>query len=268
MNILVTLDANYIRPLSVMLHSLVRADDCPKFDLYIAHSSLTDENIDSIFRGIDRSRFNVHSIRLSHELNADAPTEDRITKETYYRLTAHEFLPAELDRILYIDPDTLILNSISDLYNMDLDCFCFAGASHTYGVVEDINHIRLGMPEGSRYINAGVLMMNLDELRRSYTSKELFDYIDKNADKLYLGDQDVINALYCTKTRYVSPEIYNLDEKTALHSLRTHEWIEKNCSIVHYNGKYKPWKEGYIGTLAYLWHREEESLLDDAEKES
>ena len=44
-------------------------------------------------------------------------------------------------------------------------------------------------------------MMNLDELRRSYTSKELFDYIDKNADKLYLGDQDVINALYCTKTR-------------------------------------------------------------------
>ena len=87
MNILVTLDANYIRPLSVMLHSLVRADKCPKFDLYIAHSSLTDENIDSIFRGIDRSRFNVHSIRLSHELNADAPTEDRITKETYYRLT-------------------------------------------------------------------------------------------------------------------------------------------------------------------------------------
>ena len=216
MNILVTLDANYIRPLSVMLHSLVRADDCPKFDLYIAHSSLTDENIESIFRGIDRSRFNVHSIRLSHELNADAPTEDRITKETYYRLTAHEFLPAELDRILYIDPDTLILNSISDLYNMDLDCFCFAGASHTFGVVEDINHIRLGMPEGSRYINAGILMMNLDELRRSYTSKELFDYIDKNADKLYLGDQDVINALYCTKTRYVSPEIYNLDEKTAL----------------------------------------------------
>ena len=57
MNILVTLDANYIRPLSVMLHSLVRADDCPKFDLYIAHSSLTDENIDSIFRGIDRSRW-------------------------------------------------------------------------------------------------------------------------------------------------------------------------------------------------------------------
>lgn len=188
MNILVTLDANYIRPLSVMLHSLVRADKCPKFDLYIAHSSLTDENINSIFRGIDRSRFNVHSIRLSHELNADAPTEDRITKETYYRLTAHEFLPAELDRILYIDPDTLILNPISDLYNMELGGFCFAGASHTHGVVEDINHLRLDMPEDSRYINAGVLMMNLDELRRSYTSKELFDYIDKNADNLPLGD--------------------------------------------------------------------------------
>ena len=76
----------HIRPLSVMLHLLVRADDCPsevRFDK-IAHSSLTDENIDSIFRGIDRSRFNVHSIRLSHELNADAPTEDRITKETYW----------------------------------------------------------------------------------------------------------------------------------------------------------------------------------------
>ena len=119
----------------------------------------------------------------------------------------------------------------------------------------------------SKFFDAAILMMNLDELRRSYTSKELFDYIDKNADNLPLGDQDVINALYCTKTRYVSPEIYNLDEKTALHSLKTHEWIEKNCSIVHYNGKYKPWKEGYIGTLAYLWHREEKSLLADAQRE-
>ena len=176
-------------------------------------------------------------------------------------------MPAELDRILYIDPDTLILNPISELYNMELGGFCFAGASHTHGVVEDINHLRLDMPEDSRYINAGVLMMNLDELRRSYTSKELFDYIDKNADNLPLGDQDVINALYCTKTRYISPEIYNLDEKTALRSLKTHEWIEKNCSIVHYNGKYKPWKEGYVGTLAYLWHREEKSLLADAQRE-
>ena len=221
------------------------------------------ENIESIFRGIDRSRFNVHSIRLSA---GSAPTPTGQDIKGQQPVDSARVLPRRLGRIT-ISADTNSQLSISDLYNMDLDCFCFAGASHTFGVVEDINHIRLGMPEGSRYINAGILMMNLDELRRSYTSKELFDYIDKNADKLYLGDQDVINALYCTKTRYVSPEIYNLDEKTALHSLKTHEWIEKNCSIVHYNGKYKPWKEGYIGTLAYLWHREEESLLADAQRE-
>ena len=266
MNILVTLDANYIRPLSVMLHSLVRSEPCPVFDLYIAHSSLTQEDIDSIFCGIDRSRFNVHPIRLSDDLNADAPVEDRITKETYYRLTAHEYLPQDIDRILYIDPETLILNPISALYGLDLDGYCFAAAGHTHGVVEDVNHLRLNMPENSRYINAGVLMMNLDELRHGYTSHELFKYIDENAEKLCLGDQDVINALYCTKTRYIDPGIYNLDEKTLLYIHRSHEWVEKNCVIIHYNGKYKPWKEGYIGTLAYLWHREEEQMLEDAKK--
>ena len=104
MNILVTLDANYIRPLSVMLHSLVRADDCPKFDLYIAHSSLTDENIDSIFRGIDRSRFNVHSIRLSHELNADAPGTTGAPQSGQKRASSSIFEPQLVQNAIIVYP--------------------------------------------------------------------------------------------------------------------------------------------------------------------
>ena len=44
MNILVTLDSNYIPPLTVLLKSLMMTNPDNKFDLYVAHSSLTEED--------------------------------------------------------------------------------------------------------------------------------------------------------------------------------------------------------------------------------
>ena len=248
-NILVTLNSNYIDPLTIMLRSLMDSNTFEHFSLYVAHSSLTAEDFTKINANVDRSRTKVYSVTVPAQLLNDAPVLKRISKETYYRLLAVDYLPQSLDRILYIDPDTIILNSLSEFYNLEFGDKLIAGATHVYSFIRRYNLRRLGMPKNGEYINAGVLMMNLDGLRRSYTVKQIFDFITKNADKLPLADQDVINALYGDKTIALNPAVINCDEKTRRLRRLTPWQIRMNTVIVHYDGKYKPWKPDYKGKM-------------------
>ena len=92
---------------------------------------------------------------------ADAPVLLHYTKEMYYRLLAFKLLPEELDRILYLDPDMLVLNPVREFYNTDLEGYLYAAAYHDKISVKELNRIRLMPYEIRNYYNSGVLLMNL-----------------------------------------------------------------------------------------------------------
>ncbi len=255
MNLLVTLNSSYVKPLCVMLNSLMISNPNEKIDLYVAHSSLSKSDFKKIEKHIVKNRVKVHSIVVDDKLMADAPVLERISKETYYRLLLLDFLPPELDRILYIDPDTVIINSLKTLYNLPLNGKILAAAGHTYSWVEWLNRIRFKRKNGERYFNAGIILFNLEEMRKSVSTQEIFDYIEKNKKRLYLADQDVLNGMFGDRALIIDETLYNLDEKTvARYKLYDTDWIRQNTVIVHFNGQYKPWKEGYKGVLAHFYY--------------
>ncbi len=253
MNLLVTLDSNYIYPLCVMLRSLMATNPTSKFDVYVGHSSLTDEDFEKINSSVNENT-TIHAVEIDKTLFDNAPVLSRISKETYYRLLLESFLPDDVDRILYIDPDTVIINKIDDFYNIDFKGNVIAAAPHTYGVVEATNRLRLGLKNDTHYINAGILMIDVDAWRNMITTNEIINFISKNVKKLKLGDQDAINIIFEDKILYVDERIYNLDEKTYSHyrffRKISMDWVEKNTVIIHYNGGQKPWSgKVYRGKL-------------------
>lgn len=256
MNILVTLDSNYILPLTVMLRSLMDSNRQSDFDIYVAHSSLTELDFAKISNNVDLSRTRIHNIKVDDALFENAPVLKRITKETYFRLLVTDYLPKEVDRILYIDPDTLIINPLNELYNIEFGDNLIAAAGHTKGLIEIANRVRLNMSLDAQYVNAGIIMMNIQAMRREVKTADIFHFIEKNIKKLYLADQDVINALFWRKTIRIDACVYNLDEKTLKnnrHKINL-DWVRRNTVIIHYNGCFKPWKENYHGQMADFWH--------------
>ena len=98
----------------------------------------------------------------------------------YYRLFAAHYLPQQLDRILYLDPDLVVLNSLRKLYEIDFGDNLFAAASHIEShAFRDLNRLRLNLPEQTSYINSGVMMMNL-KLLRNESTQEVIDYINEH----------------------------------------------------------------------------------------
>ncbi len=253
MNILVTLNSAYVPTLCVMLKSLIQSNKSEKIKVYVAHSSLTQEDFFKIRNSVKSSQSQVISIKVDDNLLANAPTLKRISKETYYRLIAKDFLPTDVKRILYIDPDTIVLKSLKPLYNIDFEDNLIAGASHVGFWLNKCILRYLNIPKSCVYINAGVLMLNIEKLRQSHSAEEIFEFISKNEKRLHLADQDVINCMYAEKILNIDAKKYNCDEKTVKHNKLSLHDVRQGATIVHFDGKYKPWKIGYKGILKPIY---------------
>lgn len=250
-NILVTIDKNYIPPLSVMLNSYGDVHKDTETHLYIAYSSLTEDDICFLRQVAEHNGIILHDIRIKEQWFAGTPVLERLPEESFYRLLAFRYLPQEVHRCLYLDPDIIIRHSILSLYYMEMGDHYIAAASHTYGAKNKLNLLRLGLFENKRYINSGIMLMNLDAIRRDFTLESILKSLNENIQKLFMGDQDLINILFGRNVLLIDERIYNLDERTFRHykdSFHLQD-VEKQTAIIHYNGKFKPWLNGYKGEL-------------------
>ena len=259
-NVLVTLDRNYLKVLRTMLYSLSQSDSTGIFTVYVAHNSLTEDDFAALQAVLPRTE--LIDVPLSEEMFQDAPIFDRYPKEMYYRLFASQYLPQELDRILYLDPDLVVINSLRSLYEIDFGDNLFAAASHIESrTFKNFNRRRLHLSEQARYINSGVMMMNLSLLRTQQDPQQIYQFIEEHKNTLLLPDQDVVNALYADRTIFLDPLIYNLGEKYLrlknLHLPKEEklgiDWVRQHTAIIHYYGRNKPWKEGYHGKLGVFY---------------
>jgi len=257
--ILVTLDANYISQLNVLLVSLYINHQEQGFDIYLIHSRLLADEIAKVASSCNRLGFTLYPIVANEKLFENAPITKRYPREMYYRLLAAQILPQELDKILYIDPDTLVINSLVPLWNMNIDEYLLAAASHT-GKTEFINSMnRLRLGTGTDYFNSGVLLMNLTRCREEIKPEEVFAFANVHFNELVLPDQDILNALYSNRILEIEDVIWNYDaRKYRNYHLRSVgeyniKWVMSHTSILHFCGKEKPWNESYSKRFGLLY---------------
>lgn len=254
MNILVTLNSSYIKQLCVMLHSLISSNPGTKFNLYVMNKSLSQKDYDFLKSKIDCSYIRIFDVKISDKMLYGAPITDRYPYEMYYRLFAAEFLPEDVDKILYLDPDLVVIKPIDKLYNMDLKDNYFAAATHVGRSLTKINEIRLQMDTNGIYINSGVMLMNIALLRKEQNFEDIFDFIKENKNLLFLPDQDIISAVYSDKIVPIDHYVYNMTERLLILRRKVDiKWVCENSAIIHYCGKNKPWKENYIGALGEFY---------------
>ena len=271
MNILVTLNRGYLKQLKIMLLSIVDNNPHTEFNVFVVHNSLNKFDFYELVEISENICF--HSIYVDDNFLKKAPTTSRYPKEMYYRIFACRLIPNEVKKILYLDPDIVVINSLDELYNMDLEGNLFAAASHLKetGVITKINELRLSMHAGTGYYNSGVMLMDLEQLRRELSEKEIFEYIEEHKSGLILPDQDILNGIYSHRIKSIDPYRYNISDRIlTLHNLKSIslsnkiflDWVEENAVIIHYCGRNKPWKDNYIGELNFFYNEYENMLMN------
>lgn len=267
MNILVTLNSRYIKPLKIMLKSLFINNPKEVFTIYLMHSSISDEELHDLEDYINSQNSHLEIISIDNSYFKDAPVLLHYTKEMYYRLLAFKFLPQDMDKILYLDPDILVINPINGLYQTDISGYLYAAAYHNKISIKGINKIRLTPYDIDAYYNSGVLLMNLKLQRQTIDERSIYEFVENNRLKLIMPDQDILNALYSKKIKSIDEKLYNYDARYYMHyklmsnGMCDMDYVIYNTVILHFCGKKKPWQKGYGGKFHSLYKHYEKIAL-------
>ena len=249
MNILFSIDDNYIEHIKTLIFSIMIHNRKEKICFYFLDGNLSKESKSDLKQVILGYGAICRFVFVEKSVFEKAPERKNISKETYYRLLAFELLP-EVDKILYLDADILVTGSLAKLYHRDITNACI-GAVLDQGEVQTdrIHKMKLGLKKETGYVNAGVLLMNLDRIRKTVTEKDIFDFIANNHHNLKYQDQDVINVMFegeillLEKNYNQSPLYESVEDFKAYYSFK-----RKYPTIIHYMGeRTKPWKEWFYG---------------------
>lgn len=261
MNILVTLDRGYLEPFEVLLCSLFLNHPDEIFEIYLISADVTPEDLCPAQRLCARFGARLQRIHVDGECFGDAPTLRYYSKAMYYRLLAAQLLPQDMDRILYLDPDILVIGSLRALYSMPMGDHLYAAAMHE-GLINlsgPVNQIRLQNYDSKAYYNSGVLLMNLEAVRREVRAEDIFAYVEENRNILILPDQDVLNGLYGTRILRIDECLYNYDARKyneyllASQGEKDMNWVAAHTAVLHFCGKKKPWKGKSHGRFSALY---------------
>ena len=267
--LLFTADEHYAVRIPTVLKSLQLSHPGRSFHIHLICDGLSEPAASALRDACERMGFALFLYPVSEELFSDAPITKHYSKAMYYRMLASRILPPTLDRVLYLDPDVLVINSLEPLWSLELNGYMFAATSHgdEDGLVSNVNRIRLDTV--SAYYNTGVLLMDLAQCRREIRPAEIFSFIRENEHKLLLPDQDVFNALFGSRTLLIPDEIWNYDaRKYSYYLLRSggktdEAWVIRNTAVLHFCGKEKPWKPHYRYRFGLLYRHYEQLCIRD-----
>lgn len=240
-------DDGYIPFLGVTLESLIENTSANnKYEVKILYTNVSKENKERI-KKYEKENINIEFVDLNKqlkEIEGKLYTRNYFSNTTYYRLFIPELYP-QYKKAVYIDSDTICLKDIADLYNINMEYNLIAavpdGAIQAIKEFQDYVEIVVGVANYNNYFNAGIMVMNLKELRK-YKFQEKFIYMLGKIRFEVAQDQDYLNRLCKGRVKLLD---YSWNRMPVMGKQ------DGDINIIHYNLGAKPW---YFDNVLYQEH--------------
>lgn len=250
--IAMALDDGYTYPTIVAMTSMLEnKSENSQYDYYIMHPGEFEKENKEKIKSLEKkySGCKINFIDMADKYK-NARESGHITTPTYYRLSLSDLLP-NIDKIIWLDGDTLTFSDLKEMYDIDMEGYYYKGflddsvaAIGSFGVKND------------HPICAGVMLINLKELRKDDMVNKFAKFIEENYEKLIQHDQTTINVLCYEKIGVLPPKYglfnYFLDytkAQTYMEELRAKDkYSEEDIkdaydNIVVLHCVSKPWKD-------------------------
>ena len=259
-------DENYAPHCAAMLHSLLSTNSPEQVTIHFLHGPRLDrEVLRRLAALVEGARARLDLIEIADELVTGLQKRGRVAGVMWYRLFLPERIP-DLDRILYLDSDTLVVDSLRPVWETDLGDAYAAAVSND--LTPRLRHrpLELGLRDVADYFNSGVLLMNLDLLRRDAMREKILAHARAHPYLMW-QDQDPLNVLFAGRWHKLHPRwncqssLYYYDHAYDLFGEQAVREARSAPAIIHFEGPdvIKPWhylsKHPY--RARYLAHRAE-----------
>ncbi|MET7027679.1 glycosyltransferase [Ligilactobacillus salivarius] len=236
------IDDNVMDYMETLIYSIYK-NTSSYVNVNIIYKKLSDESLDKL-AWIDgkMSTVNVRPVQISEELHKSMEKISlghdmwNLPISSYYRIFLADILP-DVDRIIYLDADTLLTGDLTELWRTDLEgnflAACLDERAYMKKVFSVLN------PRRREYFNSGVLVFDLCLFRKYKTINDFLDFLVDTADLYELGDQDALNLYFLDAVKLLDSS-WNY----GVPSYKEYGQIN-NINLLHFYGKAKPLRSFY-----------------------
>lgn len=243
---------NYLTPFYVLLTSIFINNTQESIDFHVILTGTTQQQNNDIINFVEshNSKIFFYTIEIDY-VKSFAPHSERYGLATFYRLLLPQLLPVQLEKIIYLDVDIIVIGSLRELYEVQLNCSPLAAVS------EPVDETRpdLGLHAVGEYFNAGVLLINLPAWRTQKVTEQAIEFLKNYPEIAIFLDQDALNAVL-VKNWVALDDKFNYTWRAIPFVPQSElESIVAEKNIVHYNSSLKPWNRLSGNRLNYLYHQ-------------
>ena len=233
-NICYACDNKYAPYLGVAILSVIQSHPNDKIHFYVLDNGISEKNKIKL-RAMMPTCYQLDIIPVSDDLfeSYHIPKRTHFTPAIFYRIKIPELL-GHLERVLYLDVDTLVRGNLRPFYDMEMGDNCFAMVPD---IDEEKHCKRLHL---NYYFNSGVMLFDIKNCLKKGILNKLLNAV-QSYQELLLPDQDIISLVSQKEIMSVQPK-YNL--QIPAHSLEKILKIKENLKdvvVLHYIGGEKPW---------------------------
>lgn len=246
LNICFSADDNYARHLGTAIASILHNGEAENnYNFYVLDGGIADENKQKLIELKKIKDFNIEFYKINPDDFKNCPLNRYyVSLSTFYRFKIPSLLPYSLDRVLYLDCDIVVMKDLNEMFSTDFDG-CMAAVIEDEGSIHQSE--RMKFPESHIYFNAGILLLNLEELRKFDFEKECFRYLEENREIIRLQDQDILNGIFLDKCKYLHLR-WNANGRIYIENNLRNNYTEQEIEeattdpgILHYTDIHKPW---------------------------
>lgn len=272
-----TCDDKYFKYTAVVITSiLVNLNKNCHYEFNIVSDFISDENKSKAESYIAKYKnASIKFIELKDIDDSQFFLNSYMNATTYYRFYVAEIFK-KYDYILYLDSDLIVNADLSNLLDINLEdklALCANSSfilrkirknDDPYYPISYFTDI-LKMPEPKEYFNAGVIIFNLNEMRKQNIQEKLFQALDEIKEPK-LQDQDILNSVFSRNGgAKIIDQKYNLtrqnkisQSRILLNAIQRRFGLNKNRPwlfyIYHYVGKEKPWMKHDIDSHLFYYY--------------
>lgn len=273
MNIMYATDDNYVEIMAVSIQSLLQHNYPKEICFYIVTDHIQESNKEKLIFMVQSQGAKILFIEkpnIRKILGVELKTlrwSDSAYSRLFLKLLYSNY--PEVEKLLYIDCDTLIVDSLQELWNIDISDYLGAACLEC---MSRMHKKIIGASAKDNYVNTGMLLLNVGRWKHENIDSQMMNFIQQYKGKTEYVDQGVINGTISNRFLLVNPR-YNLTslaydftyEEMMIYrkpdfGYAKEEWesaIERPA-IVHFTTSFlsiRPWYEGSRHPYARLWKK-------------
>lgn len=271
MNVLYASDNNYAEIMGISILSLLENNqDMDDIRVYIINDKISEDNykkIEFIFKTYNRKLPIWKEVKGINEVLQMEVYGDRFSQTQFARLFLEEIVDDEDDRVLYLDCDTIIHDSLKELWNMPLGEKIGAVLADAFSPLYRGN---IGLKKNDLMFNSGVMLIDMVKWREECVGHQLRAFIRAHKGIVQQGDQGVLNAVLSKRVCTFSPRYNFLTNYSAfsyedmmlyrkpvnIYSEKEIEDAKAALCIIHYTSSFlvaRPWEQGMEHPYKNVW---------------